>query len=119
MKILVVERDDNIVYLYEEEFKELGHEVVSINRGEKVLETIERENPQVIILGVRIKGYGYFDLLEQVKAAFPKLPIIFNTSLFELWEEAKLRGADFYSPKTADLTGLVEILETIEKNSQR
>lgn len=116
MKIIIVERDETIVYLYKEEFNEFGHEVISLNRGEKLLETIKKESPQVLILGVRIPGYGYFDLLEQVKATYPKLPVIFNTSLFELWEEAKIRGADYYSPKTHNLTGLMETVKTIEEN---
>ncbi len=118
MKIIIVERDESIAHLYKEEFNEFGHEVISLCRGEKLLKIIQKENPQVLILGVRIPGYRYFDLLEQVKTVYPKLPVIFNTSLSELWEEAKQRGADYYSPKTADLTGLIEILKAIEERNQ-
>jgi len=104
--------------LYHDEFEDLGHKVILLNQGEKLLETVKKEYPQALILGIKIAGFGPYELLEQVRAAFPKLPIIFNTSVLELWEDAKIRGADFYFAKTSDLTNLKEILEKIEKNSQ-
>jgi len=119
MKIIVLERIENVALLYHDEFEELGHKVVLLKQGEKLLGTIKKEYPQALILGIKIPGFGPFDLLEQVRAAFPNLPIIFNTSLLECWEEANARGADFYFAKTSDLTNLKEIIEMIEKNSQK
>ena len=119
IKIIVLERIESVAFLYHDEFEELGHKVILLNQGEKLLETIKKEYPQVLILGIKIAGFGPFDLLEEVRAAYPKLPIIFNTSALEFWEGANDRGADFYFAKTSDLTNLKEIIEMIEKNSQK
>jgi len=119
MKILVLERIESIALLYHDEFEELGYKVILLNQGEKLLETIKKEYPQALILGIKIPGFGPYELLEEVRAAFPNLPIIFNTSALEFWEGANDRGADFYFAKTSDLTNLKEIIEMIEKNSQK
>jgi DNA-binding NtrC family response regulator len=118
MKIIVLERIENVALSYHDKFEELGHKVILLNQGEKLLETIKKEYPQALILGIKIAGFGPYELLEEVRAAFPKLPIIFNTSALEFWEGANDRGADFYFAKTSDLTNLEEIIEKIAKNCQ-
>ncbi len=95
----MVERDEPVRRLYEEEMKEWGYEVIVLSGGHELLTFIAREKPQVVILGVRIPGYDSFKLLEEMKDSFPDLPVIFNTSLCELWPHALARGADFCSQR--------------------
>jgi DNA-binding NtrC family response regulator len=114
MKILVIERDLLLRRLYQEELSEWGYEPIVLSRGDQLLKSIAGNKPQVVILGVKISGYENepLKLLEQIKDSFPDLPVIFNTSLGELWPQARAKGADFYSHKTSDLTELKEMIET-------
>jgi DNA-binding NtrC family response regulator len=116
MKILFVDRDEDILFLYKEEFEAEGYLVVSLSRGHKMLETIAKEKPQVLVLGIRIDGYDYFELLEMAKAVFPDLPVIFFTSWSWLFSEAKKKGADYVIPKFHDLTELKKTVRQIEED---
>jgi two-component system nitrogen regulation response regulator GlnG len=116
MKILIIDRDESTLFWYMEEFEEDGYEVVCLQRGHKMLETIAKESPDVLVLGIRIDGYGNFELLETAKATYPDLPVVFNTSWSWLFYEAKKKGADFVISKYHDLTELKKTIKTIEEN---
>jgi DNA-binding NtrC family response regulator len=120
MKILVVDRELSLGRLYEDELSEEGHKVIFLSTGDQVLKSIAAKKPKLVILGVRIPGYETepFKLLDQIKASFPKLPVIFSTSLSELWPEAQFRGADFCHYKSSDLTELKEMIEKV-KNKKK
>jgi len=113
MKIIVVDRDAAIGILYREELEELGHKVIFLNRGAKLLEIMGKEKPEVLILGVRLHDRDYLDLLAMVKSSFPDTKVIFNTSLKGLWPDAQAFGADYYSQKTSDLSDIKNALEAI------
>ena len=118
MKIIMVEREKLLGYSYTIHLKQVGHEVIYLGQGQDLLPTIEREKPGAIILGIKITGYGYFELLEQVKAAYPQLPVIFSTSLTDLWVEAQDKGADFFDDKSGDLSNIKEIIERLDKKQK-
>ena len=63
-KIMIVDDDEHIRFLYSEEFEDEGYDVVTVSNGFKLLEKIEREKPDLVVLDIRLRGYDGLDLLQ-------------------------------------------------------
>jgi len=115
MKILIVDRDESILFLYKEEFEADGHQVVGTLSGRAVPELIAKEKPGVVVVGSRLIDFDTLELMDLVKAAHPDLPMVLNTSLYELRVRAKEHGAEYLASRTSDLMELRKIFKEIEQ----
>jgi len=118
MKILVADRDMSLGRLYQEELEEMGHKVIFMYSGEKLAETIARRKPDVLILGSRLPDiaavdYSSVELLARLKANFPELKVIYNSSIVEFRAAAKQAGADYCITKSSDLTDMRDAVQEI------
>lgn len=105
-KILVVDDEEHIRLLYSEELKEAGYEVITAESGFQLLETIEREKPDLVILDIKMVDYNGLDLLQDIRNQFYDLPVILSTAYDTFKEDMKSIAADFYVVKSFDLTEL-------------
>ena len=77
-KILVIESDDNNYAKCIALLKSRGFQVLSAARdGNVVVETIERELPQVVLMGLFMPGLDAIGVMEQLKQRLPKQEIRF------------------------------------------
>ncbi len=105
-KILVVDDEEHIRYLYSEELNEAGHEVITADSGDKLLEKIEDEKPDLIVLDIKMVDYNGLDLLQDIRNRFYDLPVVLCTAYDTFKEDVKSISADFYVIKSFDLTEL-------------
>ena len=105
-KILIVDDEEHIRYLYSEELSEAGYEVATHDSGDRILEKIEEEKPDLIVLDIKMGEYNGLDILQQIRNKYCDLPVILCTAYDTFKEDIKSMAADFYVIKSFDLTDL-------------
>ena len=105
-KILIVDDEEHIRFLYSEELTEAGYEVITAEDGNMLLEKIEEEKPDLIVLDIKMVDYNGLDLLQDIRNKFYNLPVILCTAYDTFKEDMKSIAADFYVIKSFDLTEL-------------
>jgi len=105
-KILIVDDEEHIRYLYSEELSESGYEVITADSGYRLLERIEDEKPDLIVLDIKMVGYDGLDLLQDIRNKFYELPVVLCTAYDTFKRDMKSIAADFYVIKSFDLTEL-------------
>lgn len=105
-KILIVDDEEHIRYLYSEELSDEGYEVATADSGYKLLERIEDETPDLIVLDIKMADYNGLDLLQDIRNRFYDLPVVLCTAYDTFKEDMKSIAADFYVVKSFDLTEL-------------
>jgi two-component system response regulator (stage 0 sporulation protein F) len=105
-KILIVDDEEHIRFLYSEELTEVGYEVITADSGYNLLERIEEEGPDLIVLDIKMVDYNGLDLLQDIRNRYNNLPVILCTAYDTFKEDMKSIAADFYVIKSFDLTEL-------------
>jgi two-component system, response regulator, stage 0 sporulation protein F len=117
-KVLIVDDEEHIRFLYSEELKEEGYDVITADSGHKLLERIRNEKPDVVVLDIKMVDYNGLDLLQDIRNEFYDLPVVLCTAYDAFKEDIKSVAADFYVVKSFDLTELKQkITMAIEATS--
>lgn len=105
-KILIVDDEEHIRFLYSEELAEAGYEVITAESGYKLLDRIEQEKPDLVVLDIKMVDYNGLDLLQDIRNRYYDLPVVLCTAYDTFKEDMKSIAADFYVIKSFDLTEL-------------
>ena len=105
-KILIVDDEEHIRFLYSEELTEAGYEVITADSGYRLLEKIEEEKPDLVVLDIKMVDYNGLDLLQDIRNTFYDMPVVLCTAYDTFKEDMKSIAADFYVIKSFDLTEL-------------
>ena len=105
-KILIVDDEEHIRFLYSEELSEAGYEVITADSGYKLMERIEDERPDLIVLDIKMVDYNGLDLLQDIRNKFYNMPVVLCTAYDTFKEDMKSIAADFYVIKSFDLSEL-------------
>lgn len=79
-KILIVDRDDNIVNQLDSSFSRNGITLLKYKSGKEALEAIHNEKPDLVILEVNIPDLDGYSICKTLRQEGYKNPIIFLTS---------------------------------------
>jgi len=110
-KILIVDDEEHIRFLYSEELSEAGYEVITADSGHQLLERIEEEKPDLVVLDIKMVDYNGLDLLQDIRNRFYDLPVVLCTAYDTFKEDMKSIAADFYVIKSFDLSELKNKIE--------
>ena len=82
-KILIADDDSLIISMYQEGFKKAGFLVVTASNGEMAIEQAKKENPDIILMDLRMPVKDGMDATIALKAdsATKDIPVIFLTSI--------------------------------------
>jgi two-component system, response regulator, stage 0 sporulation protein F len=117
-KILIVDDEEHIRFLYSEELSEAGYEVITADSGYMLLEKIEEEKPDLVVLDIKMVDYNGLDLLQDIRNRFSDLPVILCTAYDTFKEDMKSIAADYYVIKSFDLTELkTRIKNALERSA--
>ncbi|MBW1783829.1 MAG: response regulator [Deltaproteobacteria bacterium] len=105
-KILIVDDEEHIRYLYSEELSDAGYEVITAESGYLLLEKIEEEKPDLVVLDIKMVDYNGLDLLQDIRNKFYDLPVVLCTAYDTFKEDMKSIAADYYVIKSFDLSEL-------------
>jgi two-component system nitrogen regulation response regulator GlnG len=108
--VWVIDDDRSIRWVLERALQKAGMDVTSFSNGVGVMEALQREEPDVILSDVRMPGIDGLDLLRQVTARHPGLPVIIMTAHSDLGSAVSAfdGGAFEYLPKPFDLDEAVD-----------
>ena len=119
-KIMIVDDEKYIRQLYAEELDEEGYQVITVSTGFRLIEKIESEDPDLVILDIRLRDYDGLDLLRDIKKKFSNLPVGLCTAYDTFRGDIKSTDAEFYVIRSFDLTELknriAQALEPSGKN---
>jgi DNA-binding response OmpR family regulator len=111
-KILVVDDEESIRFLYQEELEEDGFEVEVAVNGEEALQKLPRFKPDLITLDIKMPGMNGIETLKKIREIERKTPIIMCSAYGEYKQDLTTWASDAYIVKCADLT---ELKSTIRK----
>ncbi len=97
-KILIVDDEQNMRVALFEALSRNGHEVAVAENGQMALEMIARQPPELVITDIKMPGMDGLELLRQVKALRPELPVVIMTGFatVDTAVEAMKQGAFDY-----------------------
>jgi len=81
-KILVLDEYKTVRELLAEELAGEGYIVISTGKSESVLEEVIASNPDLAILDLFMRGKYRWELLDEIRALKPGLPIIIYSSYY-------------------------------------
>ena len=105
-RILLVDDEEHILRYYTEELSEEGHKVWTVATGHKLLKRIDRVQPEVVVLDIKLVEYDGLVLLKEIRNCYYDLPVILCTAYDTYKEDPKSIAADYYVVKSFDLTEL-------------
>lgn len=105
-KILIVDDEEHIRFLYSEELTEAGYQVITAENGYQLLDRIELEKPDLVVLDIKMVDYNGLDLLQDIRNKYYDLPVVLCTAYDTFKEDMKSIAADYYVIKSFDLTEL-------------
>jgi two-component system cell cycle response regulator DivK len=68
-KILIVEDSPDNMRLFRTLLTMRGHEVVGLTGGDGLLETLERDRPELVLMDIQLPGKDGFTLLAEIRAS--------------------------------------------------
>jgi DNA-binding response OmpR family regulator len=89
--IILVEDDPFLLDIYITKFKEAGFNIEVIKEGQKVLETLKKKLPDLLILDIVLPDVDGLEVLKEIRSqdAFKNLPIIILSNLGQKQEVKK------------------------------
>jgi nitrogen regulation protein NR(I) len=112
-KILLIEDDPGIVMTLRRVLSEEAFDVVVETRGDTGLERARQDDFDVVITDWKLPGLSGLDIVRELHAARPRLPIILVTAhgTFETAIEATKSGAFDYLLKPFEMPEFIEMVE--------
>jgi nitrogen regulation protein NR(I) len=112
-KILVVDDEANVLASFERMLKGRGHEVVTARKAEPALALLEKENPDLVLMDIRMPGMSGLEAFRRIKRIRPRLPVIVMTGYgtTDSAIEATKIGAFEYVIKPFDPETLLRLID--------
>jgi CheY-like chemotaxis protein len=111
-KILIVDDEESIRFLYKEELEEEGYMVECAKNGEEALEKLILFKPDLISLDIKMPVMDGIEALKRIREKERHLPIILCSAYGEYKQDLTTWASDAYVVKCADLT---QFKSTIKK----
>ncbi|MCB0144713.1 MAG: response regulator, partial [Caldilineaceae bacterium] len=101
MRILIIEDDKGISQVLKRGLEAHSHQIVIAARGEEGLDLATDETIELVLLDISLPGLNGHQVLEQLRARRPRMPVIMLTARDDLKNKiaALHAGADDYLTK--------------------
>ena len=112
--ILIVEDEENLQILYQQEISELGYNVLTTDSGEEALSILAKEDIDLVVLDIKLKGMNGLEALEDMLLKNRNLKVVINSAFASYKDDFSSWLADAYVIKSSDLgelkTAVAELL---------
>ena len=113
-RVLVVEDNPDSMKLFRMVLEVAGHQVSGLPGGERLLETVHEERPDLILLDIQLPGEDGFALHARLKASGEPLPLVVALTAHAMAgdkERTMAAGFDGYLTKPIDVTTFARTVE--------
>ncbi|MFB3788460.1 MAG: response regulator [bacterium] len=107
-KILVIDDEVYLRQLYQAELRDEGYDVVVAKDGFEGLRLCERENPDLVIVDIRMPGMDGLETISRLLNQDRKRPVIIHSAYPHYQDNFMSWNADAFVVKSGDLTDLKE-----------
>ena len=104
--VLFIDDEEGLLELYRTAFARLDYDVATATGIDYARARLGQGGVDVIVLDIRLGEASGLQLLREVKAAHPKLPIVLCTAYARYQDDFSSWLADAYVVKSSDLTDL-------------
>ncbi|HKK45226.1 MAG TPA: response regulator transcription factor [Balneolaceae bacterium] len=117
-KIIIVEDEPSLVFTLQDTLENEGYDVFVAEKGDKAIDIVKKENPDLMILDLMLPGMSGYDVCQKVRGMNYTFPIIMLTARDqEIDKVTGLNiGADDYMTKPF---GVKELLARIQARLRR
>ena len=114
IKILIVDDERDMCWLLSRVFQDADYEATTALTGEEALIKVEKEEPELVILDVKLPGISGIEVLSTIKKVEPEIVVIIISAYGteEIRKEAMRIGAYDFIDKPFSLE---KILRTVRK----
>lgn len=95
-KIMVIDDQPNLQELLSLELIDEGFKVVSVTHAQSVSRCLNESKPDLVLLDLYLEGFQGWDVLKDIKAQYPGLPVIIVTAYDDFADDPRLSEADGY-----------------------
>ena len=119
--VWIVDDDQSIRWVLEKALQRENMPYRSFTNPQDVLDAFDKEEPQILISDIRMPRGNGIDLLQQVKAEHPHVPVIIMTAYSDLDSAvSSFQGGAFeYLTKPFDITKSIELIRRAVEESLR
>jgi DNA-binding NtrC family response regulator len=118
LKIVIIDDEKSIRRSLEMFLQKKGYAVFTAEDGEKGLIVVENEQPEILILDIRLPGMDGLEVLRTVRARNPAVGVIMITAFHDMDTtiQAMRLGAYEYIHKPMDVDELEIVIEKVARN---
>jgi two-component system response regulator (stage 0 sporulation protein F) len=121
MKILLVDDENDFLWLLSKNVESWGYEVIPVSSGQEALDTVRKVKVDVIVLDYLMPGMDGLETLRKLRKIDKKVPVIVLTAFPDKrsMEETKKLGILAYVPKEGVVTDAKDSLKTAIEIAQK
>jgi len=112
-RILIVEDEQDIRYLYALELKEAGYAVETAADIEEAVAILQRDSIDLVLLDIQLGQENGLDLLQEIISTKDDLPVVLCTAYSSYKEDFSSWLADAYVVKNSDLSEMKETIHQV------
>ncbi|RPJ08419.1 MAG: response regulator [Deltaproteobacteria bacterium] len=112
-KILVVDDEESIRFLFKEELEEKGFAVELARNGKEALEKLLAVRPDLITLDIKMPVMDGMETLKKIREIDRHLPIVLCSAYGDYKQDITTWASDAYVVKCADLTELIATIRRL------
>ncbi|MCX8044491.1 MAG: response regulator [Desulfobacterota bacterium] len=112
-RILIVDDEENIRYLYQQELLDEGYQTVLAKDGKECLDIVQTDPPDLIILDIRMPRMDGLEAIGKIIELNKNIPIIINSAYSTYKDDFMSWAADAYIVKSYDLDTLKQTIKDI------
>jgi CheY-like chemotaxis protein len=113
IKILVVDDEENIRFLFKEELEEEGYRVELASNGFEAIDKVKGTKFDVIVMDIKMPGMDGIQALNEIKNMIKEQPVILCSAYGEFKQDFSSWISDAYVVKSADTSELKQTIKNI------
>ncbi|MBI4228908.1 MAG: response regulator [Deltaproteobacteria bacterium] len=114
-KILVVDDEQNIRFVYREVLTDEGYDVIEAESAEGTFDILNRELIDLVLLDIKLRSESGLHILKRIATEFPNTPVLLCSAYVSFQNDYTSWLADGYIVKSSDPEELLNEVDKVLK----